>query len=154
MLNLYRNPSLVCFIAPTTSKLWILVPLFYTLILQVLTGIPKPDAMIQFSTNEMLVRFAEELFDYPYWLQDLSHLPLFFGYSWSWHWYFLRKNQTKKGLKLALLLSFTYAILNEILQVFIPQRFPSIGDITMNLAGVFLAAITHRLGFKNLHSRI
>ena len=48
------------------------VPIF-----QAITGIPKPDALEDFNASDFAIRFAEKLYDYPYWLQDLSHLPLF-----------------------------------------------------------------------------
>ena len=78
-------------IAPSASKSWFLFPLLYTLFIQILTGIPKPSILRERSADDMLLQFAEEIFDYPYWLQDISHLPLFFLFAWLWSWFFQRK---------------------------------------------------------------
>ncbi|MEC7394676.1 MAG: hypothetical protein VX839_07300, partial [Verrucomicrobiota bacterium] len=64
------------------GKKFLLLPIAYTLFLQIITGIPKPGTLKNIDANELLVRFSTELFDYPYWLQDLSHLPLFFALGW------------------------------------------------------------------------
>jgi len=63
-------------------------PLAYLFFLQAITGIPKPDALEDFNASDFAIRFAEKLYDYPYWLQDLSHLPLFFVFTWMAHWFF------------------------------------------------------------------
>lgn len=119
---------------PTDSKYWIFIPLLYTLFLQLLTGIPKPDLLKEFDASEIIVKFSEEIFSYPYWLQDLSHLPLFFLFTWAWFWHLgLRERLWRSP---ALYISFFYACFNEFSQTFIPQRFPSIGDLVMNNLGV------------------
>ena len=68
------------------GKYFIFIPLGYTLFLQTLTGFPKPASLKRLDANELFIRFSEELFDYPFWLQDLSHLPLFFILGWLWSW--------------------------------------------------------------------
>ena len=68
-----------------SSKAWIAMPISYMIMLQVLTGLPKPESLRRFDSNEFILRFSEELFDYPFWLQDLSHLPLFFGLAGYGH---------------------------------------------------------------------
>ena len=64
-------------IKKTDSKIFLLIPIGYTLFLQILTGFPKPDSLNDIDANKLFIRFSEELFSYPFWLQDLSHLPLF-----------------------------------------------------------------------------
>jgi VanZ family protein len=130
-------------IAPTNSRIFILLPLFYTIIIQVLTGFPRSETLREISASELLIRFSEELFDYPFWLQDLSHFPLFFGFSWVWAWYLRRANGGKNRLFLTIALASGYAILNELTQIYIPQRFPSLGDIVTNLLGVTTAISIH-----------
>jgi VanZ family protein len=130
-------------IAPTNSRIFILLPLFYTIIIQVLTGFPRSETLREISASEILIRFSEELFDYPFWLQDLSHFPLFFGFSWVWAWYLRRANGGKNRLFLTIALASGYAILNELTQIYIPQRFPSLGDIVTNLLGVTTAISIH-----------
>jgi hypothetical protein len=139
-----------CLIAPNTSKIWFLFPLLYTLFIQILTGIPKPSILRERSADEMLLQFAEEIFDYPYWLQDISHFPLFFLFAWLWSWFFQRKKGGRLfTFYLPMFLCLSFAIFNELAQVFIPQRFPSFGDLAMNLMGVISALFLHNKAFKN-----
>ena len=131
---------------PPTSRLWIALPLGYTFFLQVLTGFPKPDSLMELDANELFVRFSEELFAYPFWLQDISHLPLFYGLAWLWSWYLGPILSFSSALKCkAFYIATLYGIINEMVQAFIPDRFPSPGDLIMNLAGVFLGLITHSI---------
>ena len=51
--------------------------------------------------------------------------------------------ETSSWINLSSLISISYAIINELSQAFIPQRFPSIGDLLMNLLGVILAIVVH-----------
>ena len=126
------------------EKLWLIVPISYTLFLQILTGFPKPDSLKNLDANELFVRFSEELFDYPFWLQDLSHFPLFFTLAWLWSWQlgYIQKI-SKFFIHPASLFSCFYAIANEIVQAFIPDRFPSPGYLVMNLAGVLFGLASH-----------
>ena len=129
--------------APTDSKAWICVPLTYTLLIQFLTGIPKTDILRKVDVNEFLIQISEELFDYPFWLQDLSHLPLFFIFAWLWTWFLRRNQQSKTTLLYSTTITISYAILNELTQFYIPQRFPSVADIIMNISGVLIALTLH-----------
>ena len=127
-------------------KLWILLPLSYTLFLQILTGFPKPGSLKDRDAHELFVRFSEELFAYPFWLQDLSHLPLFFGLAWLWSWQLGPVIRLKNTLfNKAAVISYSYAVINEMIQAFIPDRFPSPGDLIMNVVGVFLGLLTHSI---------
>jgi len=127
-----------------SSKAWIVLPIGYTLILQVLTGLPKPESLRNFDSHELIVRLSEQLFDYPFWLQDLSHLPLFCGLAWLWSWFLGPPCSLSSALtNKALLLSLGYGIFNELIQAFIPQRFPSMGDLVMNSLGVTLGVYLH-----------
>ena len=135
--------------APTNSKAWIGVPLTYTLLIQFLTGIPKPDILRKVDVNDFLIQISEELFDYPFWLQDLSHLPLFFIFAWLWSWFLRRNQQSKTTLLYSTTITISYAILNELTQFYIPQRFPSVADIIMNISGVLIALTLHSIMIKN-----
>lgn len=131
------------------NKISVVFPLAYTIFLQVLTGFPKPNSLIEIDAGELFVRFSEKLFSYPFWLQDLSHLPLFFVLAWLWSWYLGSIKSYSDILKnRALYISISYGIFNELIQAFIPDRFPSPGDLIMNLIGVSLGLITHSLLFK------
>ena len=127
-----------------SSKAWIVLPIGYMLILQVLTGLPKPESLKNFDSHELIVRLSEQLFDYPFWLQDLSHLPLFCVLAWLWSWFLGPPYSLSSALmNKALLLSLGYGIFNELIQAFIPQRFPSMGDLVMNSLGVTLGVYLH-----------
>ena len=126
------------------QKLWMALPVCYTLFLQIITGLPKPEALKRFDGNEFLIRFSEELFDYPYWLQDLSHLPLFFVLAWLWSWYLGPLGRIRLAWRnKALMFSLAYGSINELTQAFIPERFPSLGDLVMNATGAILGILAH-----------
>jgi len=129
-------------------------PLAYLFFLQAITGIPKPDALAEFDASETAIRFAEMLYDYPYWLQDLSHLPLFFVFTWLAHWFFgSSESQNRYNLR-AIAVSIFYAIFNEGIQAIIPDRFPSPGDLFMNLAGVVTATFAYLYISKKLFTAV
>lgn len=133
------------FFAPSRSRMWILLPISYSIIIQILTGIPKPDALKDAAVHELFIEISEGIFDYPFWLQDLSHFPLFFLFAWLWTWYIRRFQQTIPTLLCTLFITISFAVINELTQFFIPQRFPSVGDIIMNLSGVFSALFLHSI---------
>lgn len=140
-----REPLfLINFIHSPNERKYFLVPICYTFSLQLVTGFPKPEAMRDFDSNQFFIRFSEELFDYPYWLQDLSHLPLFFLLTWLWLWVSkVEYLQKAFWLNPAFIFCISYGFANEMIQNFIPDRFPSFGDIVMNLLGVILAMLAH-----------
>ena len=140
-LNINRFTFVV---APNSSKFWIVAPLAYTFFIQFLTGIPKPEGLEKTSANDLLLTLSRQLFDYPYWLQDLSHLPLFFVFAWLWAWFFRRSQKGTKGISITVGVSLSFALINELLQFYIPHRFPSMGDIVMNVIGVLTALILHQ----------
>ena len=131
------------FYLPENRLLRKIAPLAYLFFLQAVTGIPKPAALKRFDASEFAVRFAGMLYDYPYWLQDLSHLPLFFVFTWLAHWFFLPSSKINGYNIKAISVSIFYAFFNEGIQAIIPDRFPSPGDLLMNLAGVLAASIVY-----------
>ena len=138
-----------------SSKAWVALPIGYMIVLQVLTGLPKPESLREFDSNEFIIRFSEELFDYPFWLQDLSHLPLFFCLAWLWSWFLGPPSNLATAIaNKALLLSLGYGFFNELVQTFIPQRFPSAGDLVMNTCGVVLGIYLHSLLCKIENRRL
>ena len=142
-MNLFSFKVLQLISQAPRQKVFLLIPISYTIFIQAITGIPKPSTLKEFQANQMLIRFSEELFDYPFWLQDLSHAPLFFCFAWAWLWVYPFKKETSSWINLSSLISISYAIINELSQAFIPQRFPAIGDLLMNLLGVTLAILVH-----------
>lgn len=121
------------------------IAILYTFILQAVTGIPQAEYLKQANANELLILLSQEVFDYPFWLQDLSHFPLFFIFTWLW----ARcigpiSRETRKATLCLLTVSFGYGIINEVSQFFIPNRFPSLGDLIMNLSGVLSSLLSHK----------
>ena len=133
-------------VALSATPIGLLNALLYTFFLQFLTGIPKPSYLKEINAVDVLRVFSSEIFSYPFWLQDLSHFPLFFLYAWLWLRYIgpinLRKMWVRKNF-IILTICLGYSVLNELTQFFIPMRFPSIGDLAMNLFGAMSAIFTH-----------
>ena len=130
------------------------VPILYLILLQLLTGIPKPEYVQNMNFSSVVVRFSEEIYNYPYWLQDLSHVPLFFTLTWLLHWFIILPDNKTNNFRYSVVLffSFFYAFFNEGIQVFIPDRFPSLGDLLMNMSGVLLGRISYILASKKISS--
>ena len=150
--NLSSRDVMEWFHLPESLFIRKFIPLAYLFFLQAITGIPKPDALDEFDASDFAIRFAEMLYDYPYWLQDLSHLPLFFVFTWMAHWFFgAAWSQNSYNLK-AVAVSISYAVFNEGIQAIIPDRFPSPGDLFMNLAGVVAAAFVYSYMTKKLYT--
>ena len=142
-INLKFEMNLLSFFILPQARFWrVSIPLAYILSLQILTGIPKPDSVQKLNISSLAIRLSEELFQYPFWLQDLSHLPLFFILSWLSHWLF--SSSKVVHYKRALLFSCFYAFFNEGIQAIIPDRFPSFGDLIMNLLGTFAGILCYR----------
>jgi len=129
------------FSPPSEQRLWVLLPLSFSFLLQLLTGLPRPDLLERLDASELLIEFSKGVFSYPFWLQDLSHLPLFALFSWLWYWYF--KDKPTIWASPAFHISWSYAIINELSQSFVPNRFPSVGDFIMNLLGVALSSFLY-----------
>ena len=129
------------FYPPSDHRVWVLLPLSFSFFLQFLTGLPKPDLLERLDASKLLIEFSEGVFSYPFWLQDLSHLPLFALFSWLWYWYF--KVQRTLLASPAFHISWSYACVNELSQFLVPNRFPSVGDLIMNLLGVALSSVAY-----------
>ena len=121
------------------------IAVLYTFIIQALTGIPKPEYLKHANVNELLVLFSQEVYDYPFWLQDLSHFPLFFVFTWLWARCIgpISKESWNSTIYL-LIISLGYSIVSEVTQIIIPNRFPSIEDLIMNLSGALTGLLCHK----------
>ena len=150
--NLSSRDVMEWFHLPESLFIRKFIPLAYLFFLQAITGIPKPDALDEFDASDFAIRFAEMLYDYPYWLQDLSHLPLFFVFTWMAHWFFGAAWSQNSYNQKAVAVSISYAVFNEGIQAIIPDRFPSPGDLFMNLAGVAAAAFVYSYMTKKLYT--
>ncbi len=133
-------------VAVAGNRSGILLAFAYTSFIQLLTGIPHPSHLEKVKAEELILRFSREVFDYPYWLQDLSHLPLFAVFAWMWMRCLGSKSIAfrRKSSWLYLFFAVSYAIGNELSQFLIPQRYPSLGDTAMNLTGVVVGTALHK----------
>jgi len=150
--NLSSRDVMEWFHLPESLFIRKFIPLAYLFFLQAITGIPKPDALDEFDASDFAIRFAEMLYDYPYWLQDLSHLPLFFVFTWMAHWFWAAANSENSYSLKAVAVSISYAVFNEGIQAIIPDRFPSPGDLFMNLAGVAAATFVYSYITRKLYT--
>ena len=123
------------------------VPIVYIISLQLVTGIPNPALLERLNAYEIAINLSAELYNYPFWLQDLSHFPLFFLLTWFSYWIISKNSKScRKFCNIKVMLfSISYAFFNEGIQAIIPERFPSLGDLIMNLAGVLTALFVYRL---------
>ncbi|MDA8990936.1 VanZ family protein [Opitutales bacterium] len=137
---------------PKSKAIRKIIPFLYASFLQLITGVPKPEALKNFDVAEFAIMFSEQLYDYPYWLQDLSHLPLFLTFTWMSHWFYSGPNPSFDLNRKAVIASVIYAVFNEGIQAIIPDRFPSLGDLIMNLLGVILAIFVYKMLGKYLCS--
>ena len=127
---------------PEFKRSWAL-PVGYMISLQILTGIPKPEYIELMNGPEGFWEFSRIIYDYPYYLQDLSHFPLFAGLAWLWSWHYGGPRAGKLFHGKALGIAMTYGILNECIQILLPTRFLSTGDLMMNAAGVLFGLWLH-----------
>ena len=132
---------------PQNSWIRNIVPIIYIISLQLVTGIPNPAQLERLNAYEIAINLSAELYNYPFWLQDLSHYPLFFLLTWFSYWIISKNSKSCRKLCniKVMLFSISYAFFNEGIQAIIPERFPSLGDLIMNLAGVLTALFVYRL---------
>ena len=132
---------------PQNSWIRNIVPIIYIISLQLVTGIPNPAQLERLNAYEIAINLSAELYNYPFWLQDLSHFPLFFLLTWFAYWIISKNSKScRKFCNIKVMLfSISYAFFNEGIQAIIPERFPSLGDLIMNLAGVLTALFVYRL---------
>ena len=136
---------------PKSKFVKLVLPISYLIFLQVLTGIPKPHTLKNFNAGILIEEFSSEIFSYPFWIQDLSHLPLFFVLAWLSQLFFQKKSSPMLTCsRKALIFSLSYALANELSQTFIPDRFPSIGDVIMNILGVIFGHFFYQKTAKKI----
>ena len=145
MKNNFFKPLLVKLVIGN-SYFSLLLALCFTVFIQFLTGIPNPSYFKEVDQDSIIKKISVEIFDYPFWLQDLSHYPLFFCYAWLWARCFCNTNSFKENRfnLLLVVIALGYAVINEMTQFLVPNRFPSMGDLIMNLLGAYTALVVHR----------
>ncbi len=74
-------------------------------------------------------------------IQNLLHIPLYFGLAMAWIWALEKNPGLAARLLPAILISGMWAMLDEYHQLFVPGRFGSWTDVTLDLAGVLGAAL-------------
>ena len=77
-------------------------------------------------------------------VQNLLHIPLFALLAWSWCLALGRPSTTLATVvMLAASISAAWAILDELHQYYVPGRFASLTDITLNLTGVVVGLLIY-----------
>lgn len=78
------------------------------------------------------------------WIPRIYHFTVFFLFSF---FFFVTikgtKKIKKKYLLIVLIISIIYAIFDEIHQIFVPFRYPSISDVLTNSLGIFSSLIIY-----------
>jgi VanZ family protein len=84
-------------------------------------------------------------------LAPVYHFTIFFLFNFflivSWS-----NNIKSRYVRNAIIFSVLYAIIDEVHQIFVPFRTPSIGDIFLDSAGIFLSTIVY-MKVKNKNKR-
>jgi len=84
----------------------------------------------------------------PFWaamdpsLQNLLHIPMFLVFVFLFHMaYPIVLARRSTGMVLVLGAGALLAVLTEAIQILVPGRYPSLGDITLNLVGAALGGL-------------
>ncbi len=72
-------------------------------------------------------------------LQNLLHVPLYYGLAVAWLWALEKQVPFRKRLTIAATVTGTWALLDEYHQLFVPGRFGSWTDVALDLLGVVMA---------------
>lgn len=83
-------------------------------------------------------------------LQNFLHIPVYGGLACLWFWA-LRHWLTTTGLKylLAFILTLAYGLADEWHQTFVPGRYGSFTDISLNVIGAITALLIYREWFSD-----
>ena len=112
----------------TTRNPWFWRAVICMTALFALSSVPQPA-----SIDEHQVLMVK-----PTW-QTLLHVPAYFVLAWVW-WRTLRTRKWSVGasVSIAVFLAAVYGVLDEVHQYFVPGRFLSLTDLSMNVLGAFL----------------
>jgi glycopeptide antibiotics resistance protein len=112
----------------TTSNPWFWRAVIVMTALFALSAIPEPERV---GVTRIIMRP-------PTW-QNLLHVPAYFILAMLW-WRTLRtqKWSITAAVTAAVLVSAAYGVLDEVHQYFVPGRFLSVADATLNLVGALL----------------
>lgn len=118
-----------------TSRLRIVaLPLALMAFIAVLSSIPGTGG----STTTLMLGFV------PPALQNLLHIPLFASLAWSWRRALARLGWSPgTALATAVLISLGWAVLDELHQLYVPGRYASLTDMTLNTLGVTIGIIIY-----------
>ena len=128
-----------------TSRLQIALPIFAMLAIQVASGIPGPFYFEDSQSGSLEARASQVLFTPGDSLRNVLHVPVFAVLTALWWWSLTVWFRTpRQALKAALAISLTFAVANELSQIFVPTRMATLPDVALNVAGVTLGALAIR----------
>jgi hypothetical protein len=121
----------------------VIVPLGFTLSIQLVSGVPHPSHFAERGLDHGFTALVSRvLFSPGELVNNLLHVPVFAALALLWCWAlpaWCRKPRLVAQLAAGASLSF--AILNEWSQVYVPRRFSSPGDVVANSVGVGLGLL-------------
>ncbi len=121
------------------NKYLIYLPLSYMLTIFIMSSIPGDSDIF---TRGILINLIPTV-------QNLLHVPLFGLLAFLWIITFKLWSHTEKlSIRMAVLISVGYGFLDEVYQYFVPGRYMSFTDISLDILGVFSAIGIYKLVFK------
>ncbi len=123
------------------SRLCVIWPLFYMLGIFLLSSIP--DQGTANVTLNPLVWISPNV-------QNFLHVPVYGGLACLWFWA-LRHWVAKSGLKyvVAVILTLGYGLVDEWHQTFIPGRYGSFTDVSLDVVGAISGLLIYRAWFSD-----
>jgi VanZ family protein len=123
------------------SRLCVIGPLFYMLGIFLLSSIPDQGAA-SVTLNPLLWISPN--------VQNFLHVPVYGGLACLWFWS-LRHWVAKSGLKyaVAILLTLGYGLVDEWHQTFIPGRYGSFTDVSLDVVGAVSGLLIYRAWFSD-----
>ncbi len=76
-------------------------------------------------------------------LQNLLHVPLFAGLAWLWCWALEAWPARAPGV-IAGLVTAAYGVVDELHQAFVPGRYGSLTDMSLNIVGAAVGIWVYR----------
>jgi len=86
--------------------------------------------------------------DFPY-KTIVYHFSIFFLLAFFLSLSLIGKTKNKYYIFIAILISIAYGIFDELHQLFVPNRYCSIGDFLINSTGIILSGIIYSFRFKS-----
>lgn len=134
-------------LARPRARSWYLLPVAAMLAWEIVTGVPPLGYYREIGVSgepTVAVQLSALLHPVDVTLKNLLHLPAFFVITWLWCWALRPGWSVRRTVVLAVAISVSFGIVNELSQFLVPYRFPSLVDTLLNVVGAGLAAVVYR----------